>query len=131
MRKTNENFDSCNSCKQLVSSRYMSSMSHNFRLFFASNLSVLNFQIFLLMYPGVSDVRTVSITALLSGEAGAVAASCLASPCRPAASANGSRRADTGHASRRRADEPETPLPVRQVRSRRGDLQRTQRRRLT
>ena len=31
---------------------YMSYMSQNFRLFIASNLSVLNFIIFLLMYPG-------------------------------------------------------------------------------
>ena len=31
---------------------YMSCMSQNFRLFLVSNLSVLNFRIFLLMYPG-------------------------------------------------------------------------------
>ena len=31
---------------------YMSCMSQNFRLFHASNLSVQNFQVFLLMYPG-------------------------------------------------------------------------------
>ena len=30
----------------------MSCMSQNFRLFLASNLSVQNFRIFLLMYPG-------------------------------------------------------------------------------
>ena len=31
---------------------YISHMSGSFRLFLASNLSVLNFRIFLLMYPG-------------------------------------------------------------------------------
>ena len=45
-------------------------MSQNFRLFLASNLSVLNFQIFLLMYPGskteVTEVR-VQLRTPLSG----------------------------------------------------------------
>ena len=66
-------FDSCNSCKRLETSRlhelheskllfvsrkrlgtavYMSCMSRNFCLFHVSNLSVQNFRIFLLMYPG-------------------------------------------------------------------------------
>ena len=50
IRETNGNFDSCNSCKRLAV--YMSCMSQNFRLFHASNLSVRNFRIFLLMHTG-------------------------------------------------------------------------------
>ena len=42
LRETNGNFDSCNSCKRLGTSR----------LFIRSNLSVRNFRIFLLMYTG-------------------------------------------------------------------------------
>ena len=50
---TNGNFDSCNSCKRLVlPAVYMSCMSQNFRLLHVSNLSVRNFLIFLIMYPG-------------------------------------------------------------------------------
>ena len=48
---------------------YMSCMSQNFRLFHLSNLSVRNFRIFLLMYPG-------SLTATRTSEVGR-AARCL------------------------------------------------------
>ena len=51
--ETNGNFDSCNSCKRLGTSRlhelFLSCMSQNFRLFHVSNLSIRN-GIFLLMY---------------------------------------------------------------------------------
>ena len=52
MRVTNRNFDSCNSCNSCKRAVYMSCMSQNFRLLHVSNLSVRNFRIFLLMYPG-------------------------------------------------------------------------------
>ena len=53
-RETNGNFDSCSSCKRPV---YMSYMSKIFRVFLKSNLSVLNFRICLLMYPGSPSRR--------------------------------------------------------------------------
>ena len=53
IRDTNGSFDLCTACKQLVSSRLPSYTSQNFRLCHVSNLFVLNFRIFLLMYPGV------------------------------------------------------------------------------
>ena len=57
IHKTNGSFDSCKSCKRLVPAVYMTDMSQNFRLFHVSNLSVLNFLIFLHIYPGsVVDV---------------------------------------------------------------------------
>ena len=52
IRVTNINFDPCNSCKRWFPAVYMSCMSQNFRLLQVSNLSVLNFRIFLHMYPG-------------------------------------------------------------------------------
>ena len=52
MRETNGTFDSCNSCKRLVPSRLHELHESKFPLFHASNLSVRNFRIFLLMYPG-------------------------------------------------------------------------------
>ena len=65
MRETNGNFDSCNSCKRLVPSR--SHELHESKFPFASrtNLSVRNFRIFLLMYPG-SDFLQESSTLELS-----------------------------------------------------------------
>ena len=54
MRETNGSFVSCNSCERL-----MSDMGQSFRLFLVSNLSVLKFRIFLLMYlRGVSVMPT-------------------------------------------------------------------------
>ena len=52
IRETNENFDWCNYVNGWEPAVYMSYTSQNFRLFHGSNLSVLNFRIFLLMYPG-------------------------------------------------------------------------------
>ena len=53
MREANGSFDSCNSCTQLRASVYMSYTSQIFRSFhLLSNLFVLNFIFFLLMYPG-------------------------------------------------------------------------------
>ena len=52
IRETNGSFDSCDSCKRLRTSLYMSCMSQNFRLLLVSNLSVQNFRICLLIYPG-------------------------------------------------------------------------------
>ena len=45
---------------------YMSCMSQNFRLFHVSNLSVRNFRIFLLMYPGTlfDEVAIRAVTSL-------------------------------------------------------------------
>ena len=57
---------------------YMSYMSQNFRLFLVSDLSVLNFQIFLLMYPGCGG-RRLSIPVCLQ---------------LAASSSSGSRRCD-------------------------------------
>ena len=52
IRETNGNFDSCNSCKWLGTSRlHYTYTCQNFRLFHVSNLSVRNFRI-LLMYTG-------------------------------------------------------------------------------
>ena len=47
-----------NSCKRLDPSVNMNYISQNFRLFYVSNLSVLNFWIFLLMYPGSVPAAT-------------------------------------------------------------------------
>ena len=74
--ETNRSFDSCNSRKRLgyhpvpaaaapprrpvldgSPAVYMSYMSQNFCLLPVSNLSVLNFRIFLLMYPESSETR--------------------------------------------------------------------------
>ena len=52
MRKTNGNFDSCNSCKQLGTSRLYELYESKFQFVSLPNLSVQTFRIFLLMYPG-------------------------------------------------------------------------------
>ena len=52
IRVTNGYFDSCTSCKRLAPAVYLSRMSQNVRLLHVPNLSVRNFRIFLLMYPG-------------------------------------------------------------------------------
>ena len=51
IRLTNGN-KSCVSCNSWFPAVYMNCMSQNFRLLHVSNLSVRNFQIFLLIYPG-------------------------------------------------------------------------------
>ena len=51
-RETNRSFDSCISCKRLVPSRLHELHESYFCLFHASNLFVLNFEFFRLMYPG-------------------------------------------------------------------------------
>ena len=57
MRETNENLDPYNSSKRLVPIRLRELHESNLFLFYVSNLSVRNFRIFLLMYPGsLSDV---------------------------------------------------------------------------
>ena len=50
IRKTKENFDSCNSRKRMEPAVYLTYMSPNFRLFLASNLSVQKIRIFLLEF---------------------------------------------------------------------------------
>ena len=50
IRKTKENFDSCNSRKRMKPAVYLTYMSPNFRLFLASNLSVQKIRIFLLEF---------------------------------------------------------------------------------
>ena len=52
MRETNGSVDSCNSCKRLVSSRLHEIHELTFPFVSLLNLSVLNFRIVLLMYPG-------------------------------------------------------------------------------
>ena len=44
---------------------YMSCMSQNFRLFHVSNLSVRNFRIFLLMYPGPVSAASIEADSVL------------------------------------------------------------------
>ena len=54
IHETNENFDSCSLCKRLGTSRLPHELhDRNLRLFHVSNLSVRNYGIFLLMYPGL------------------------------------------------------------------------------
>ena len=50
----------------------MSYMSENFCLFPVSNLSVLNFRIFLLMYPESSETRRVAATNKVPGDRGLI-----------------------------------------------------------
>ena len=52
IRETNRNCDSCSSCKRLVPSRLHELHESKFPFVHVSNLSVRNFRIFLLMYPG-------------------------------------------------------------------------------
>ena len=52
IRETNGNFDSCKSCKRLGTSRLHDLHETKFPFVSLSNLSVRNFRIFLLMYPG-------------------------------------------------------------------------------
>ena len=52
IRETNENFDSCNSCKRLWTSRLHELHESKFRLLHVSNWFVRNFRIFLLVYTG-------------------------------------------------------------------------------
>ena len=51
---------------------YMSYMSQNFCLFPVSSLSVLNFRIFLLMYPEYSETRRVAATNKVPGDRGLI-----------------------------------------------------------
>ena len=52
IRLTNGNFYSCNSCKWLGTTRLHELHESNFRFLNVSNLSVRNFRISLMMYPG-------------------------------------------------------------------------------
>ena len=61
IRETNGNFDSCNSYKRLVPGRLHELHESKFRLFHVSNLSVRNFRIFLLIYPGSVGARTAPV----------------------------------------------------------------------
>ena len=58
--ETNRSFDSCHSCKRLVPSCLHELHESDFCLFHVSNLSGLNFRIFLLMYPGSMTIATIA-----------------------------------------------------------------------